>query len=300
MFINKNSKLSVVDNTGTIRLRAILFYRNRSGYVGDLHVGSLNRVKTHRKFKKGQVFRAILVQTRRWTYRSLGSYVRSLAARAILIKKSEFMPLANRLNGFFFLELKNSGDFKFTSLTVYVVLALSMIPRPHFKSPKWSFRYMMAYDALENSFIRGDTLQFTPISSCTLNYSFYFEKRNVARAIYFVEKIFKLKPRLTFSGKRLNLRLRFSQRNFHKVFNLLVYLLNSEKKKIISRSYNEPASTITFTVTDLMSVFNINSPSFDYHSWNYATSIVLGFKDLNSMVRFQNFYILCVTKPPNF
>jgi ribosomal protein L14 len=126
MFINKNSKISIVDNTGTVRLRSILFYRNRSGYVGDLHVGSLNKVKARRKFKKGQIFRAILVQTRRWTYRALGSYIRSLATRAILIKKTEFMPLANRLNGFFFLELKNSGEFKFTSLTVYVVLFLHL------------------------------------------------------------------------------------------------------------------------------------------------------------------------------
>jgi len=121
MFINKNSKISIVDNTGTTRLRSILFYRGRAGFVGDLHVGSLNRVKPRRKFKKGQVFRAILVQTRRWTYRALGSFIRSLAARAILMKKSEFIPLANRLNGFFFLELQQrSGEFKFTSLTVYV------------------------------------------------------------------------------------------------------------------------------------------------------------------------------------
>lgn len=168
---------------------------------------------------------------------------------------------------------------------------------PFFKSPKWSFKYFI-YDSFENDFIRADHLQFSPISSCTISYSFYFNKRNVARAIYFIEKIFFVKPQLTFDGIRFNMRLSFSHYNFYRVFNLLITLLNSDKKKIIFQSQNDYAFTLQYNIRDLMSVFNIMSESFDYHSWSYATVIVFSFKNTSTMLRFKNFY-LCATKLQN-
>jgi hypothetical protein len=51
----------------------------------------------------------------------MGSYIRSVAFRAILIKRQEFEPIANRVNGFFFLELRRFEEFRNSSLTVYVI-----------------------------------------------------------------------------------------------------------------------------------------------------------------------------------
>jgi large subunit ribosomal protein L16 len=120
MFININSKLPIIDNSGCSRIRSINFRFNRAGYIGDLYVGSLHRVKTKRRIKRGQIFRGILVQSRRWVFRPLGTFIRSLAYRSILIKKNEYVPLANRINGFYFLELR-LDKFKFSALTVYCI-----------------------------------------------------------------------------------------------------------------------------------------------------------------------------------
>jgi hypothetical protein len=57
----------------------------------------------------------------------MGSYIRSVSSRAILMKKQEFEPLANRLNGFFFIELRRYQEFRSTSLTVYIILHINAI-----------------------------------------------------------------------------------------------------------------------------------------------------------------------------
>lgn len=118
-FVNNNTKLSIVDNSGVSKFRVISFYRIQKGVIGQLCVGSLNRVKPRRKLKKGQIFRAILVQSRRPVSRRMGFYIRSLASRSILMKRNEYIPLASRLNGYFFAELRAIRDFKFSTVTIY-------------------------------------------------------------------------------------------------------------------------------------------------------------------------------------
>jgi large subunit ribosomal protein L14 len=120
-FINNNSKIWVSDNTGVTKIRNIMFYKKKNPTVSDLFVGSISRVKSKRKIKKGQIFRAILVQSRFPVFRNYGSYIRSLATRSILIKRSEYIPVSNRVAGFFFYELKLIKEYKFNSLTVYII-----------------------------------------------------------------------------------------------------------------------------------------------------------------------------------
>lgn len=120
-FINNNSKIWVSDNTGVTKIRNIMFYKKKNPTVSDLFVGSISRVKSKRKIKKGQIFRAILVQSRFPVFRNYGSYIRSLATRSILIKRSEYIPVSNRVSGFFFYELKLIKEYKFNSLTVYII-----------------------------------------------------------------------------------------------------------------------------------------------------------------------------------
>ena len=121
ILINNNSKVWISDNTGVTKIRSIMFYGAKKGRITDLFIGSLARVKPRRKLKKGQLFRAILVQSRFPTFRSFGSYVRTLASRSILIKRAEFVPVSNRVNGFFLYEIKLIKEYKFNSLTVYII-----------------------------------------------------------------------------------------------------------------------------------------------------------------------------------
>ncbi len=120
IFINNNSKVWISDNTGVSKIRSIMFYNRHKAKITDLFVGSISRVKPRRKIKKGQIFRAILIQTRFPVFRRYGSYIRSLATRSILIKRGEYVPVSNRVSGFFFYELKLIKEYKFNSLTVYI------------------------------------------------------------------------------------------------------------------------------------------------------------------------------------
>jgi large subunit ribosomal protein L14 len=127
LYIGNNSKISVIDNSGVSKIKNIIIYRGEIGTAGNLGIGSVAQVRPRRKLKKGDLIKTILIQTRKAVYRSMGSYIRSVSSRAILIKKQEFEPLANRLNGFFFIELRRYQEFRSTSLTVYIILLINAI-----------------------------------------------------------------------------------------------------------------------------------------------------------------------------
>jgi large subunit ribosomal protein L14 len=120
-FVSNNSKIWVLDNTGVTKIRSIIFYKNKSGKLADLFIGSIARVKPRRKVKRGQLFRALLVQSRFPVCRHFGSYIKSLSTRSILMKRNEYIPVSNRVNGFFFYEIKLIKDYKFNTLTVYII-----------------------------------------------------------------------------------------------------------------------------------------------------------------------------------
>ncbi len=121
LFVNNNSKVWILDNTGVTKIRSIIFYNKKAGQITDLFIGSISKVKPRRKIKKGQLFRAILVQSRFPVFRKFGSYIRNLSTRSILMKRAEYVPVSNRVNGFFFYELKIVKEYKFTTLTVYII-----------------------------------------------------------------------------------------------------------------------------------------------------------------------------------
>lgn len=127
LFINNNSKLSIIDNSGVSKFRVINVTRFASGLIGNLCVGSLNKVRPRRRLKKGQIFRSLIVQSRFPSFRKYGAYMKSLATRSILVKRSELVPVANRLNSFYFLELRSFEAFKLSAITIYTILCLLVI-----------------------------------------------------------------------------------------------------------------------------------------------------------------------------
>lgn len=119
--LNNNSKISVIDNSGVTKFRLINVCRFGNGSIGNSCIGSLNKVKPRRRLKKGQIFRALIVQSRFPVFRKIGVYIRSLATRSILIKRTEYIPVANRLNSFYFLELRKLEAFRLSAITIYVI-----------------------------------------------------------------------------------------------------------------------------------------------------------------------------------
>lgn len=113
--------LPVVDNTGVKSLRCIkIAGRSKTGSAGNFIVGSIFKVRPRLKFRSGHIYRAVIVQTRFPSFRSCGSYMRSLSNRIILIRKGEDVPIANRTKTYFFLELRKKILFKITTLTVFL------------------------------------------------------------------------------------------------------------------------------------------------------------------------------------
>jgi ribosomal protein L14 len=121
MYIGNNTFITVLDNSGVKKLKNIMVYGRHRGTPADLGIASLAVVRPRRKLKRGNLVRFMLIQSRKLRARPMGSYIRSVAFRAILMKRQEFEPIANRVNGFFFLELRRFEEFRNSSLTVYVI-----------------------------------------------------------------------------------------------------------------------------------------------------------------------------------
>jgi len=125
---------------------------------------------------------------------------------------------------------------------------------------------------------------------CSICYSFSFSKKDAARVVYLAEKIFRSKPKLTFNGTRFNVRMDFSGLAARRLFGIIAFLLNSSKRKLISQTSNESVFTLTYGVRDLVAAFSLLSPTFDYHGWNYSTSIMFKFSTFEQMSKFKDLF----------
>jgi hypothetical protein len=164
--------------------------------------------------------------------------------------------------------------------------------RSYLRSPKW-IRIYFNHAICENAFFRDETMASfgqTSTFSCSVNYSFAFNKMNVARVTYLAEKVFRAKPRMAFAGERLNIHIDFSGASSLRLFNLVIFLLNSDKKKLVLQSANEYSFTLTYGIRDLVSAFNPKPLTFDYHGWTYATSIVFRFPTFGRMIKFKELF----------
>jgi large subunit ribosomal protein L14 len=71
------SVVRVVDNTGVMRVKCIKVLSGSDRYlIGEKIIGSVQRVKSFRRFKRGYKVRAYIVGLKKWSFRSDGSYIR--------------------------------------------------------------------------------------------------------------------------------------------------------------------------------------------------------------------------------
>ncbi len=121
--IQVESKLDVADNSGAKRLSCIKVLggsKRRYASVGDLIIVSVKEAMPHSKVKKGDVFHAVIVRTKKEIGRPNGSYINFDTNSAVLLNKN-MEPIGTRIFGPVARELRQKNYMKIVSLAPEVL-----------------------------------------------------------------------------------------------------------------------------------------------------------------------------------
>lgn len=121
--IQVESKLDVADNTGAKSLSCIKVLggsRRRYASVGDIVVVSVKEAMPHSKVKKGDIFKAVVVRTKKEIRRPNGSYISFDKNSAVLLSKN-LEPIGTRIFGPIARELRQKNFMKIVSLAPEVL-----------------------------------------------------------------------------------------------------------------------------------------------------------------------------------
>ncbi len=121
--ISVETRLGVADNSGAKEVQCIKVLggsKRRSAGVGDIIVVSIKDAIPRGKVKKGEVHRAVVVRTRKETYRSDGSSIRFDSNAAVILSKQN-EPIGTRIFGPVPRELRAKKFMKIVSLAPEVL-----------------------------------------------------------------------------------------------------------------------------------------------------------------------------------
>lgn len=121
--IQQESNLVVADNSGAKVVRCIRVLggsNRRYGSVGDVIVVSVKSAVPHSGVKKGEVYRAVIVRTRKEIRRKDGTYVR-FDDNAVVLLTPAGEPRGTRVFGPVARELREKNFMKIVSLAPEVV-----------------------------------------------------------------------------------------------------------------------------------------------------------------------------------
>ena len=117
------TKLNVADNSGAKLIQCIKVLggsKRRSASIGDLIVVSVKEAIPNGKVKKGEIFRAVVVRTKKGVSREDGSTIRFDKNAAVLLTK-EGEPIGTRIFGPVTRELRLKRFTKIISLAPEVL-----------------------------------------------------------------------------------------------------------------------------------------------------------------------------------
>jgi len=121
--IQVESKLDVADNSGAKKvscLKVLGGSKRRYASIGDLVVVSVKEAMPHSKVKKGDVYRAVVVRTKKEIGRPNGSYISFDTNSAVLLNKN-LDPIGTRIFGPVARELRQKNFMKIVSLAPEVL-----------------------------------------------------------------------------------------------------------------------------------------------------------------------------------
>ena len=121
--IQMQSQLFVADNSGARKIQCIKVLggsKRRFASIGDIIVVSIKDAIPRGKVKKGDVYKAVVVRTKKDFIRPDGTIIRFDRNAAVLLDKQE-EPIATRIFGPVTRELRNRGQMKIISLAPEVL-----------------------------------------------------------------------------------------------------------------------------------------------------------------------------------
>ena len=121
--IQMQSNLFVADNSGARRIQCIKVLggsKRRFASIGDIIVVSIKDAIPRGKVKKGEIFKAVVVRTKKDFTRVDGTSIRFDKNAAVLLDKQE-EPIATRIFGPVTRELRNKKVMKIVSLAPEVI-----------------------------------------------------------------------------------------------------------------------------------------------------------------------------------
>ena len=117
------SNLFVADNSGARQIQCIKVLggsKRRFASIGDIIVVSIKDAIPRGKVKKGEIFKALVVRTKKDFSRADGTSIRFDRNAAVLLDKQED-PIATRIFGPVTRELRNNKFMKIISLAPEVI-----------------------------------------------------------------------------------------------------------------------------------------------------------------------------------
>jgi large subunit ribosomal protein L14 len=111
------SSLHVIDNSGARVVECIKILGNGRfcALPGSILIVAVKRVNPKKRIKKGEIYRAVLVATRKSVLRSNGFQV-SFDLNCAVIVNNKNIPVGTRLLGPVMLDVRSSGLFKVVSM----------------------------------------------------------------------------------------------------------------------------------------------------------------------------------------
>ncbi|MCP5149419.1 MAG: 50S ribosomal protein L14 [Chromatiales bacterium] len=121
--IQMQSELSAADNSGARRLMCIKVLggsRRRYAGIGDVIKVTVKEAIPRGKVKKGEVYNAVVVRTRKGVRRADGSLIRFDSNAAVLLN-NQLQPIGTRIFGPVTRELRSERFMKIVSLAPEVI-----------------------------------------------------------------------------------------------------------------------------------------------------------------------------------
>jgi large subunit ribosomal protein L14 len=121
--IQVESKLDVADNSGAKVVKCIKVLggsKKRYATIGDIIVVSIQEAMPHSKVKKGEIYRAVVVRTKKEVGRPNGSYIKFDTNSAVLLNKN-MEPIGTRIFGPVARELRDKRFMRIVSLAPEVL-----------------------------------------------------------------------------------------------------------------------------------------------------------------------------------
>lgn len=121
--IHVQTRLQVADNSGAKEVMCIRILggtRRKTAGIGDIIVVAIKDAIPRGKVKKGEVHKAVIVRTKKETYRADGSAIRFDTNAAVLLDKQN-EPVGTRIFGPVTRELRGKNFMKIVSLAPEVL-----------------------------------------------------------------------------------------------------------------------------------------------------------------------------------